>query len=326
MKLYKRESTPLMYLSGGHTAGTKKEEERWIKRTGCRFRCYSYAYVSPGAYFYNRRMHESLDTAIEKGIGIMMDSSAHSFHNMAEGKTKGKIGQDHAAIEKLRNEVTKDYAQYCKKEGKKWDWYVTLDYVKDCPTIYQMMKRLEGLGTKPVPVFHGDRDVSWIQKYIDEGHKLICIGSVHRPNWSSKCHYYDQCFNIAEKQGIMLHGLAVTSLSLMYRFPWYSVDSTTWVITAAYGKLIVIDPVKNILAQVHISDRLSSHAASWNNMPRAVQKVMEQQIESYGFDFDKLRTHERERSTFNALMFCNVIPKLKRDVLQDKVEWEGIEL
>lgn len=325
MRILPRQPTPYVYLSGGHTAGTRKEEINWLRRTGCQFRCYSYAYVKPGAYFYNKRMHQSLDVSVEKGVGIMMDSSAHTLHSMAIGKSRAKGVESHKDIESLVEKLIADYAPWCKKNEKIWDFYVTLDYIRDCPTIFKITERLEKFGITPSPVFHGDQDINdWFMRYVDKGYKLICIGTIHRPTWKDKCYYYDTVFNLSEKHGIMLHGLAVTSLSLMFRYPWYSVDSTTYVKTAAYGKIICIDPVRNVLNQVHISDQMSSYEASYNNMSKEIRKALRDQVESHGFDFEIMRSNERERTAYNAYLFCKVIPKLKSTVLKTRTTWRDI--
>src|ERR1019366_743547 len=112
----------------------------------------------------------------KNGLGIMMDSSAHSFHKLVQqGLRKTSGSWNIHDFNKLRNETIKGYAKFVKQKQKDWDFYVTFDYVRDCPTIYEMQKQLEGMKIRPVPVYHGDQPDMWLEKYCKEGHKLVCI-------------------------------------------------------------------------------------------------------------------------------------------------------
>jgi len=53
--------------------------------------------------------------------------------------------------------------------------------------------------------------------------------------------WLDDCFQyICDPDGmptVKVHGFAVTSLKIMLRYPWYSVDSTSWIMTGRMGKI-----------------------------------------------------------------------------------------
>lgn len=53
----------------------------------------------------------------------------------------------------------------------------------------------------------------------------------------NKLAFFDFCFR---KVGVSvkIHGLAVTSFRLMLRYPWFSVDSTSWLAAESFGKFI----------------------------------------------------------------------------------------
>lgn len=323
---------PLVYLSGYFGSKWMTETE-WIKRTKCKFRCYSYAYTCPGAFYYNKKMEESLAQSIKAGCGIMMDSSAFSFHKFvaknqgvisSQKAKRGKTQYSYEDIERLREQTIELYTAYAAKEGKDWDFYVNFDYIKHCPTIYEMQKRLEKKGIRPIPVYHGDHSEDWMRRYCEEGYKLIGIGSIPRDTWKEKRYYYDTVFNIAEKFGVKLHGLGQTSLSIMFQYPWYSVDSATWVKTAAYGKIIFVDPYRNVIGQLHISDKASSYKGSYGTLPNTVQRQIRSVIEGYGFDFDKMRSDLALRSAYNAYLFSNEIASLKEAISTARIKWKTL--
>lgn len=309
---------PKIYLSGQFHTNAEIETD-WLKQTGCRHRCFSFMFVCPEAYFFNKRMKEALDVHLQHKTGLLMDSSAFTFFGLAR---KNPAGLD---IPKLRQETIELYVDYVKANSKKWDFYVNFDYEKNAETVYTIQKQLESQGIRPVPVYHGDRDVSYLERYCKEGYKLIGISmAVKRPSWKGWCYYFDQVFNVAAKYGTKLHGFAVTSLTHMFRYPWYSVDSSSWAKISAFGKIIYADMVRGVMGQVHVSDRQSFHPASYNRLPLSVKKSLREQVEHHGFDFDKVRTDMQVRCAYNAVWFTRFVGQLKSAVRESRVEWESL--
>jgi len=330
----KREEFPIFYLSGRFGTDDKIEAE-WVRRTGCKYRCYSYVYVAPGAFYHRPRMESAYRASVEHKCRIAMDSGAFSFHKFVSGgvgATSGRMMAKANAMRKLENveafrqKTIEDYVEFIKQERKNWDFYFTFDYVKHAPTVYKITNELMKQGVMPTPVFHGDEGLDWLKRYIDDGHKLIGIGSADkaRRTWKEKRYYFDQVFNMTEKHGVICHGLAITSLSLTFSYPWYSVDSSTWARISGFGHIIMVDPFTRTAGQVHVSTRESKgNLKSFNRMPKHVQKEIRRQVESHGFDFDKVRRSLDERSTYNGWMFAN-LAKLDLRKGEDKIEWERL--
>jgi hypothetical protein len=63
---------------------------------------------------------------------------------------------------------------------------------------------------------------------------------------------------------------------------------------------------------------------SYNGLPGSVQKLVRQQIEGYGYDFQKLRTNLAERCVFNAHLFSVHVKKLKEAVAETKIRWRTL--
>jgi len=102
--------------------------------------------------------------------------------------------------------------------------------------------------SKLVPVFHFGEQFEWLQKYIDHGTPYIGLSpGPHRPqdirrSWLDKCMPY-----VCDADGnplVKLHGFGVTAISLIYRYPWKSVDSSSWVHAGSMGA-IKIPPLKD---------------------------------------------------------------------------------
>ena len=251
MKLYKEKSV-IVYLSGGHTNANEEQEFDFIKRAHVKYRCYAFGYTCPKAFYYNKGLHRSLDHSLKAGVKVFMDSSAYSFQKFSHSaNVKRKRGYTEEDLLKLRDDTIDLYVQYCKEHGKDWDFYANFDYVRHAPIVYKVQKQLEKRGIRPVPVYHGDDGVSWLKRYCEEGHKLICVGGTavgNRTTWHKNRAYLDTVFNITEKYGVKVHGLAITSFTHLFQFPMYSADSVannTMILIRQAGR-IRVDSIEEI--------------------------------------------------------------------------------
>lgn len=301
-----------IFLSGRFDVGTAIETA-FLKRTGCKHRCFSYANLDKLNKNYNKRVVESLAVCEKKNVEIMLDSGAASLHNIqAKSKSRKTLAVKTHDIDTtaVANAMVKRYAKFCHEGKDKWAFYVTLDFKKHQPTIMKMQRRFEKLGLRPTPVYHGDKSLDWLNKYADMGYKLIGLGTLlaarNRHNPKSYRFYLDRVFDRAAKLNLDLHGLAITSLSLMTNYPWWSVDSATWTKTASFGSLNMPDFDKGVLFNIHVSEKHSSSAHSYNKMSRRHRSQIRSTVKELGFDFKLLATDVKERHDFNGTVFAHL--------------------
>lgn len=103
-------------------------------------------------------------------------------------------------------------------------------------------KIMEEAGLNPLPCFHFGEPMSYLDYYV-ENYDYLALG-VAGNSGTSLMPWLDDCFknHICDKDGmpkIRIHGFAVTGLSLMIKYPFYSVDSTSWVVTGRMGSIFV---------------------------------------------------------------------------------------
>src|ERR1700761_662392 len=243
-----------IYLSGRFTVN-KQIEKAWLKRTKCTCRCFSFAFVNPAKPvkgYFNKNCVGALHAAEEAKVKIMMDSGAFSLHGLTlKAKKQGATAQqksfDLNAIKELMYE---SYKQYCLENKKKWEFYVTLDFVKNQEIIMAMQERFLKDKLKPMPVYHGDSNLDWLSRHKDMGHSYICIGGLHLHK-GSKFHYLDKVFNYGAKHNITYHGLAMTNMATIIDYPFRSVDSSTWSRTAAFGMILIPDVRRKKFLNLH---------------------------------------------------------------------------
>lgn len=107
---------------------------------------------------------------------------------------------------------------------------------------YERQKQLEAMGADVKPVFHArDRDV-WLQRYLDEGYEYVFLGGMVPESAPYLLEWLDHVWHsyLTNPDGtprVKVHGFGLTSTSLMFRYPWFSVDSTSWVMKAMFGRI-----------------------------------------------------------------------------------------
>lgn len=272
---------PILYFSG-YTCETKAEIPV-MSRSKLRYRCFSYAFLGEKAPFPRTNTRAALEWCKEQGTRLFLDSGAFSFHT---SKMLSKVTNI--------DEYVDAYARYViqtKERGIKWDFFVTFDHVKVAPEVYRVTKKLEKeYGLRSVPVYHGDSSLDWFRRYVDEGHKLICVGRVKALGSMGLRRYYETIFEEADKLGgIKLHGLMVTGVN-MFKLPWFSVDSATWTRLAANGRLLTIDRRRKKIGHFRVS-RV--------HIPTALREL----IEANGFDPHLVATSPEERAVYNIVEF-----------------------
>lgn len=102
---------------------------------------------------------------------------------------------------------------------------------------------MEKHGLRPMPVFHMGESFSWLHKMMDHGCDYIGISPANDRPTPRKRQWLDKVFTeIGDADGrprVRTHGLGVTSVPLLVRYPWYSVDSSSWTTASARGVLYV---------------------------------------------------------------------------------------
>jgi hypothetical protein len=299
-----------VYLSGRFTLNTKIEKD-WLKRTGCKHRCFSFAFMNetkliPG--FFNKKVCQAFKVCSDAKIKIMLDSGAYSTHAYSL-KTSRMVGDTSKRldIETLQKKWFDDYVKFCYLHKDKVTFYVTLDFKKNQPMIYDMQKQFQVKGLAPMPVYHGDSSLDWLSKHKDMGHNYICIGGLHLHKGKKGNKYYlEKVFNYGAKHGLVYHGLAMTSLDFIMTYPFKSVDSSTWSRTAAFGMLLLPDVRRRRFLNIHVSSRRSSNANTHHDMSKVQKDKLAEILKAHDFDLKAMKDSEIERHDWNGYVMSNL--------------------
>jgi len=186
---------------------------------------------------------------------LFVDSGAPSLYNQFIRRNKGGTYMG-SFLEDRKNDdfswiqskdfqtYRRNYALFIKKNLQFIDYYANFDVINNAEATWSNQQYYESKGLKPIPVWHYGTDMKWLEMYLEKGYDYIAIGGLI-PNpprillpaldsiWGSL---------LTDSSGmpkVKVHGFAVTSTRLIARYPWFSVDSSSWVKFGQYGVICV---------------------------------------------------------------------------------------
>jgi hypothetical protein len=182
------------------------------------------------------------------------------------------------------------YAAWLHKNTIALDFYITFDYAVEATLVFAMTAALQKRGCNPVPVYHGDSSLDWLKKYIDLGHRLICLSKRNFVGDRKRLfRYYDQAFNLGEKCKVSFHGLACGAGDEVWDYPWYSVDSTSVMRAAVGGEILTLTRNHRIKSIPVVSSRVTKLAP----------EILEQATQ-WGLSLSELQSSSYRRMFYSA--------------------------
>lgn len=195
------------------------------------------------SFYYWRKHTTVLRLLRQLGAHIMLDSGAFSSWKRGEPVNLA------------------DYISYIKRNqiGK----YVVLDVIGDPEATDRNMDEMESAGLCPIPVFHIGTPFTKLDEYAERYKYVALGGTVGKPR-SVREPFFDEVF--ARHPELYYHGLGMTVPSLMRKYPWMSVDSTTWQ-TGKRNAMLVTDngqiPIDSALS---VSERVTLNVRFFNRL------------------------------------------------------------
>jgi hypothetical protein len=213
---------------------------------------------------------------------IMLDSGAYSAW------TKGT----HIDIDK--------YIQFIKEHNDLFDFYINLDVIGDPKGSWKNWKYMREAGLNPLPVYHNGTPEEYLEKYMAHT-DYICFGAIAKLHTEQRKLGLHRIWKqyLLDKQNKPIkkvHGLGLTAMKIMKSFPWYSVDSTSCVMAASYGKIFL--PINGDFQNIDlytVSDQgthTSGRKTSLFSLPKTVQEEYVALIKQYGFTLGTIQNRK----------------------------------
>lgn len=158
---------------------------------------------------------------------------------------------------------------------------------------------------KLVPIFHQGEDLYWLKnmlEYSDSIGKLNYIGfgamvgtGVTRDD---KCLFFDRAFSVIEHSSnpdVKVHAMGMTSLQLLECYPFYSADSTSWIMQAATGSIFTP------WGLIDVSDKTKFEKSNSLNSAPGFLEELTTWLNGIGFTLQEIRDSYRPRTICNLI-------------------------
>jgi hypothetical protein len=181
-------------------------------------------------------------------------------------------------------------------------------------------------GLDPIPVFHYGEDFKFLERMLDYGCPYIGIGglvgipAVHRAAWLDRV--FTRLTNSDGHPIVKTHGFGMTAIPLIFRYPWYSVDSTTWIQVTANGAVylpqhvdgeFVFDRIPNMVTVSSTNPRQKAGGKAANTMSSGARAVLDKWLAMCGKTYDEVYSHYTHRAIVNV-MFFKLVSERKKEV------------
>ena len=199
------------------------------------------------------------------------------------------------------------YCDYIKRNMDIWrveDGVVmasVLDGIGDPLQTYRNQLHMEALGAKPLPCFHAGEDERYLEHYV-QNYEYITLGGMVGSSTKQLCIWLDRMWDkyLTDGSGrprLKVHGFGITAVPIMERYPWWSVDSSSWIQSAAFGSIVTPD-----YGPLSVSEKSPArHDAGQHvgNLTPLEQDYVLQMLENNGFTYERLSTTYESRAAYN---------------------------
>ena len=288
-----------LYIAGLYTANfeyggngwAKLDEREKVGHASVENKLESYHYIGKGRY---------ADRIRENGDKVFLDSGAFSAFSLG---------------------VQVDLPAYCRWIQQNVDivrvednslMASVLDGIGDPLQTYRNQLSMEELGVRPLPCFHYGEDERYLEYYM-ANYEYITIGGMVPISTPQLFHWLDRIWNKylcdgSGKARIKVHGFGLTSVPLMQEYPWYSVDSSSWVQIGAHGNVIMDGKTMGFSSQ---SPSRKVSGAHIDSIAPIMREAIETKLRQMGYDPQRLRDIQYSRWAFNAEQFAGMGREIK---------------
>lgn len=277
-----------LFLAAVYTNAYRKGQNRYLKLNeheqmlvgDVRNILESYHYISSDKFVQQMR---------EDGAKVFLDSGAFSAFTLG---------------------VTIDLPTYCEYIKRNMDlWRVedgvvmcsVLDGIGDPLKTWQNQLAMEALGAKPLPCFHFGEDERYLEWYVQNYDYITIGGMVGKPReqlitWLDRI-WGKYLVDGTGRAKLKVHAFGITAFTIMERYDWYSVDSSSWIQSAAFGNIVTPD-----WGPLSVSDKsprrhdAGQHASTLTQME---QDFVLATLEKQGFSYERLSTVYESRAAYN---------------------------
>jgi hypothetical protein len=252
-------------------------------------RLFSYWYHG---YNIGNSLSEEVEFTLNCKMDLFLDSGAFSANEKGETISINR------------------YADFIQQHGQSFSLIANLDVIGDGPKSWENLKALEAKDCKVVPVFHYEDDEKFLVKMLDGGYRVIALGGLVGASRTVLRRWLDYIWvkYLIHPDGsprLDVHGFGLTDFELMFDYPWYSIDSTSWVQNSIYGTCVFHQDktfYKIIFSDDHPSTR-TFEGWHYRHLPKQWKAKIDKWLEPHGITAEQCASHYSFRYLVNATTF-----------------------
>lgn len=256
---------------------------------------------------------------MERRVDLILDSGAFSAWKKKESLT---VEQYISFIERNKPALH-EYVNLDVIPGEWGRVGTPEDVERSAAKGYENLLKMRAAGLEAMPVYHMGERLYWLERMIGDGFTYIGISPANDRTTAQKVEWLDWVYGyLCGSSGfpeIKTHGFGVTALPLLFRYPWYSADSVTWLLVGGYGGILVpkalpeggYDYTQSPLV-VAVSEKstfskgIDESLKHFKSMGEQSKAYIRNYIEDEGFDLGRLEKEYLQRQKLNCRFFKHV--------------------
>lgn len=184
-----------------------------------------------------------------------------------------------------------------------------LDGIGDAHLTYENQMAMESQGVRPLPCFHYGEDEQYLEWYV-ANYSYITLGGMVPISTRDLFIWLDRIWekyltDAAGRPKLKVHGFGVTTVGIMRRYPWYSVDSSSWVQMAGNGSVLLLPEAKAVSVSSNSPSRKNA-GQHIDTMPPLMRERIERTLISSGVDMQRIRETYLARWAYNIWAFTEL--------------------
>ncbi len=222
------------------------------------------AWMSRNFYQFNRL--ESFFYITDKELEVikhydsfLLDSGAFTFMN----QSKKKVDWD---------EYIERYAEFIRTYDIKLFFELDIDVIVGIKEVERLRSKLERLTNKQcIPVFHKSRGKEYWLRMIQEYNYVAIGGIVTKEIKPKEYPFFNWFLSEAKKNSCKVHGLGFTNIKGLHKYPFYSVDSTSWLSGNRFGSVYFFNNGKMNKVEKEAEQRVKTQKVLLHNFDEWVK-------------------------------------------------------
>lgn len=219
---------------------------------------------------------------------------------------------------------TDEYIEYLNKNSDAFTAFASVDNIpgeltrkptlqerKESPILtwenYLYMRERINEKDKLIPTFHAGEDLKHLSNLLevklDNKHiPYIALGGTVGTPVNYKKKWYSTCFKVINESSnpnVKVHAFGMTSLDVLESYPFYSADSTSWIMTAANGSIMTS------YGTIVVSKQGVDKPNYIGKLPIPIQHNIQSEVQQWGTTVEECAEDYKMRTVVNISYLQN---------------------